>query len=217
MKSKLVKFLLGLALLLFLTEWIVRANAPYFHALSDRMLLKAKILERAPETKVLFLGTSRFLDGINHLQFSDELEELTGEEWKSLNGATGGLTGDRITHFAKLALDHPGLTHVIVEASPPAMSDSRFGIPTESSTPETQPKSERFADRFEHRLQDSVSNHIATVKYRKALRPQQFSKLFVLYTADLMDPNIWSRKRALQQLLLPTNLDIPSGVVEKTQ
>lgn len=209
MRSRLVKFLTILILLLFVLEGVVRVNGKYFHALSDRMLFKAKILERETDTKVLFLGTSRLLDGVNHQVFSKELESISGHYFKSLNGATTGLQNERLAYFSQLAAENAGLTHVVIEVSPPAMADGTMKLPELEGQPQADPvAADRFADRVENRLQKSFINHVALVKYRKALRPRTFSKLLILYTANIIDPNIWSRKRPLEAIFLPANVTV---------
>ncbi len=214
MKSPLARFLFFFVLLLVGLEVVVRANGRYFYALSDSMLLNAKILEREPETKILFLGTSRFLDAIDHHLFTKELAAHTGINLKSLNAATTGLQSERLAWFSKVAVSNPGLTHVIIEASPPAMgSDGKLDLPGHSS-PVTSPAEEvRFADRFESHLQSWAMEHIALATYRKALRPKTVIKLFVLYTANIMDPNIWSRKRPLESIFLPANESVSPAMV----
>lgn len=82
-KPRLLKFLFFFCLILVALEGFVRAQGSYFFMLSDKLLLKVAILKRAEETRVLFLGTSRFLDAIAEQDFTDELEKLTGERIKT--------------------------------------------------------------------------------------------------------------------------------------
>jgi len=218
MKSPLARFLIILVLILLGLELLVRVNGKYFYALSDSMLLNAKILEREPETKILFLGTSRFLDAIDHHLFSKELAAHTGIQLKSLNAATTGLQSERLAWFSKVAVANPGLTHVIIEASPPAMgSDGKLDLPGQVPPATNSAENGRFPDRFENRLQTWAMEHIALATYRKALRPKTVIKLFVLYTANLMDPNVWSRKRPLQAIFLPVNETVTPEMVSSLE
>jgi hypothetical protein len=214
MKSPLTRFLIILLLILITIELLVRANGKYFYALSDSMLLNAKILEREPETKILFLGTSRFLDAIDHHLFTKELAIHTGVTLKSLNAATTGLQNERLAWFSEVAVANPGLTHVIIEASPPAMgSDGKLNFPGQNSPAVDSAETARFPDRFENRLQSWVMDHIALATYRKALRPKTLIKLFVLHTANFMDPNVWSRKRPLQSIFFPVNEEVTPQMI----
>ena len=221
MKSRLIRFLIVSGILLAGLELMVRANGKYFFALSDKMLLKAEILERSPETRVLFLGTSRFLDAIDHEAFSGELKKRTGRRIKSLNAATAGLQSERLAYFAEKAVEHPGLTHIIIEASPPAMGKGGPlelpGAKAADAKESSQDKVQRFADRIEGNLQEALVDRVALVNYRKALRPKTLVKLFVLYTADYFDPNIWSRKRPLEAIFFPRTVEIDEKWIESFQ
>lgn len=212
MKSRLLVFLVSFFLILTGVELAMRRSGESFQALTDPLLLKAAILERTPETKVLFLGTSRFVDGIEQERFSAALNEITGESIRVLNGATTGSQGDRSAYFVELATRHPGLTHVIMEASPPALmrGDLGFeGVLEEETIPKSDPDARKsvFADRFETSLQDWFRNHSALARYRKSLRPKSLLKLPVLLLSDHVDPNVWSRKGVLKSLLMPSSGD----------
>ena len=195
----------------------VDVNGPYFYALSDKLLLKIAILERAPDTKVLFLGTSRFVDGIEHKKFSDELEAITGFRYKSLNGAATGSQGVRTAYFAKIAATNKNLTHVILEASSPAQQDGKLGFSENSGTaqPYEEDPNERFAIRFENRLQNWLTRNVALVNYRKALRLKTILQLPVLYMAGSIDPNIWSRKGVARNLFTSADVEITEEIVSK--
>jgi len=201
MKSRLIIFLILFALILGTFEIFVRVNGEYFFSLSDRVLLKTAILERSTDTPVLFIGTSRFLDGIDQGIFSDALKKETGQRFKCFNGATAGIQGARFAYFAEMAAKKETLTHVILEMSPPALHKSELNFPDQENTETiTEDPESRFATRFENRLQNWVSKHVGLVKYRKAMRPKTLLKLVVLYSSDFIDPAVWSRKGGLRNL-----------------
>ncbi len=209
MKSRLILFLILFTLILGVFEVFVRANGKYFFALSDRVLLRTAILERSPDTRVLFIGTSRFLDGIDQAQFSKTLEKQTGQSFKCLNGATAGIQGARFAYFAKIAAENEFLTHVILEVSPPSLHKSVLDIPTLDTVERASSKpGEKFATRMENQLQGWVGNHVGIVKYRKALRPKTLSKLVALYCSDYIDPTVWSRKGALRSIFSPVSHEV---------
>ncbi len=201
MKSRLIIFLILFALILGAFEIFVRANGKYFFSLSDRVLLKTAILERSTDTPVLFIGTSRFLDGIDQGAFSDALKKETGQRFKCFNGATAGIQGARFAYFAEKAARKKSLTHVILEMSPPALHKSKLNFPDQDNAEViTEEPGTKFATHFENKLQNWVSQHIGLVKYRKAMRPKTLLKLIVLYTSDFVDPAVWSRKGGLRNL-----------------
>ncbi len=225
MRSRLSVFLLSLFLILTGLEAAMRWNGEAFHALTDPLLLKAAILEKSPETKVLFLGTSRFVDGIEQERFARAISESSGDRIRVLNGATTGSQGDRSAYFAELATNHPGLTHVILEASPPALMGGDLGFERtsqETQEPEPAPDARKsgFADQFESALQDWFHDHLALVRYRKSLRPKSLLKLPVLLLSDVVDPNVWSRKGVLKSLFTPSSAgpepELPAGIVPET-
>lgn len=194
-------------------EVIVRVNSDSFYALSDKLLLKVELLKRNPDTRVLCLGTSRFLDAIDERLFTAQIERLTGESIKVMNGATTGFQGARFAYIAEIAAKNPNLTHVILEATPPALHDGDLKIPGQIGDREIPDGSgEKFATRVENRLQHWVTQHLALAKYRKALRPATFEKFVVLHTSKFIAPNAWSRKGSLRNL---RNLFV-SGEVEIT-
>ncbi len=226
MKSRLIKFLIVFALILGAAEVFVRINGKYFYALTDKILLKVKILERSPETEVLFIGSSRFLDAIDQGVFSKQLESKTGKKIKSMNGATTGIDADRFAYFSHIAAKNKHLTHVVLEASPPTLNHSKAVFlrelkkekvkdqPAEPG-PAASARKEVFADKFETRLQTWVTESIALVEYRKSLRADVLLKLLVLYTADSIDPNTWSRKGIVRNLFSSSDFKMPENLSEK--
>lgn len=216
MNSRLVKFLVLTALIIGAVEIFVRANSGNFFALSDKLLLKVEILERNPDTRVLCLGTSRFLDAIDERQFSSEIERLTGRNIEVMNAATTGSQGARFEYFAEIAAKSSNLTHVILEADPPALQDGELNFPDHLTSADSDDSDDqKFANRIEDRLQDWVMDHIAIAKYRKALRPATFEKLFVLASADAIAPNVWSRKGILRNFFVSPEVEITEQVVAK--
>lgn len=218
MKSRLIIFLILIALILGVFEVFVRANGKYFFALSDRVLLRTAILERSPDTRVLFIGTSRFLDGIDQTQFSETLEKRTGQYLKCLNGSTAGIQGARFAYFAEIAAKNEFLTHVILEVSPPSLYKSVLDLPNQDAVETVSPEpQEKFATRCENQLQNWVGQHVGIVKYRKAMRPKTLSKLIALYSSDFVDPAVWSRKGALRSIFSPVSYEVTEDHLSKTQ
>jgi len=214
MNSRLAKFLVVAALIIGAAESLVRANSDNFFALSDKLLLKVEILKRNPDTRVLCLGTSRFLDAIDERQFSSEIARLTGQKIRVMNAATTGSQGARFEYFAEIATQNSHLTHVILEADPPALQDGELNFPdqpislaSDNGVPPT------FATRVEHRLQSWLIDHIAIARYRKVLRPATFEKLFVLTTADSISPNAWSRKGILRNFFVSPEVEITEQLI----
>lgn len=195
-KARLIPYV-GALLGLFLTlEVFARFNAEHFFALSDKILLKVQILKQAPDTRVLFLGSSRFLDAIDARTFAATMKREADVELKTFNGATTGLNIERYSYFARVASEQEGLTHVVLEASKPALIEGELGFvdDREAAAVGDAPKD------LEGGLRQAFDQNISLVRYRKALRPKVLLKLLVLHTADAIDPDIWSRKGTLKQI-----------------
>jgi hypothetical protein len=214
MKSRFAKFLLLISLIVGALELFVRANSDDFFALSDKLLLKVEILARNPDTRVLCLGTSRFLDAIDERQFGSEIERLTGEKIKVMNAATTGSQGARFAYFAEIAAKNKTLTHVILEATPPALQDGELNFPDQIA-PDTLPGESpiSFAIQVEDRLKQWVTDHVAIAKYRKALRPSTMEKLFVLQTSNWIAPNAWSRKGIIRNFFTSPEVEVTEQAI----
>jgi hypothetical protein len=214
MKSPIVKYLLAMLLVTAALELFVRANSENFFALSDKLLLKVEILKRSPDTRVLCLGTSRFLDAIDERRFSAEIERLSRKRIKVMNAATTGSQGARFEYFAEIAAGNPHLTHVILEATPPALQDGELNFPDSITTRTSSVAGTPiFTDKVENRLQKWVVENIALAKYRKALRPATVEKFFVLQTADWIPPNSWSRKGILRNFFTTQDFEITAKMI----
>jgi hypothetical protein len=194
--GRLIPFIVSLICLFLLLELFARFNTEHFFALSDKVLLKAQILRRAPDTRILFLGSSRFLDAIDARTFTATLERETGEEFRTFNGATTGLNVERFSYFARVARGREGLTHIVLEASKPVLIEGDLGFVDERAPS----ASEDAATDAEGFLRQAIVRRVEFIKHRKALRPKVLLKLLVLYTANSIDPDIWSRKGTLKQI-----------------
>jgi hypothetical protein len=214
MKSRLSKFLLLILLIVGAFELFVRVNADIFFALSDKLLLKVEILERNPDTKILCLGTSRFLDAIDERQFSAEIERLTDQKVKVMNAATTGSQGARFEYFAEIAAKNKTLSHVILEATPPALQDGELNFPDHGATKsQLEMSNASFAAQVEKHLQTWVTDNVAIAKFRKSLRPATLKRFFVLQTSNWIAPNNWSRKGIARNLFLSSEVEITEQMV----
>ena len=204
MTRRLLLFVAFLLLALGILEFLVRNGGEYFEALSDKTSMRIKIFERSPsDLGLLFIGTSRFVDGIDGPLFSKGIEERSGKTIKTLNGATAGIDVNGIVRFAKAASQREGLRVVALEASVPSLGPPK-SLQTEegnSNVSEVDAKKSGFGPLLEEALQAGLVKRLGIVTYRKALRPASVVNLLALYSGNMMDTTIWKRKGVLRELL----------------
>lgn len=212
MKPKLIPYLAAVLGFLFCFELFARVNESYFSALADKALLKIKILERTTDAKILFVGSSQFLDAIDPNVFSAELENETGVRLKSFNGATSGLNVKGLRRASLAAVEHKGLTHVVMEASIPSLRENlNLADTIDVHGPVDDPKN------LEEGLQNFFVSQFAMLRNRKALRPKVMLKLFVLYSADYIDQDVWSRRGTLKQIFYNSTAEATAERKQKHQ
>lgn len=212
MKPKLIPYLAAVLGFLFCFELFARVNESYFSALADKALLKIKILERTTDARILFVGSSQFLDAIDPNVFTSELQKETGVHLKSFNGATSGLNVKGLQRASLAAVEHEGLTHVVMEASIPSLRENLdFEDIADVRATAENPKN------LEETLQNFFVSQFATLRNRKALRPKVMLKLFVLYTADYIDQDIWSRRGTLKQIFYNSTSEATTERKQKYQ
>jgi len=213
MNRRLFHFALLSLLILAVFELSVRQNEELFSALSDRIALRMKIFERSsPDLKILFIGTSRFVDAIDQSAFSTAYHQQSGNDAKSLNVAIAGMIGEEFQSFAELASQRDTLEVVVLEASYPSLlsSPGRTApqITTADSNDRTVPADTNFSNCIETALTTWISHNVGLVRNRKALRPNTLSNLFYLYSSNYIDPAIWSRRGTLVSLFENPDLDL---------
>lgn len=203
MTRRLLLFVAFLLLALGVLEAIVRVNGEYLDVLSDKTSMRIKVFERSPpDLGLLFIGTSRFVDGIDGPLFSKELEKRFGKSLSALNGATAGIDVTGIIRFAEAASQRDGLEVVVLEASVPSLG---YAAPTQTGefkedADAAEPNKTGFGPRLEETLQAGLAERLGIVSHRKALRPASIVNLLALYTGNVMDTTIWKRKGVLREL-----------------
>lgn len=204
MTRRLLLFVAFLLLALGILEFLVRNSGEYFEALSDKTSMRIKIFERSPsDLGLLFIGTSRFVDGIDGPLVSKGIEEQTGKSIKTLNGASAGIDVNGIIRFANAASQRVGLEAVVLEASVPGLSPPKSVQTEEVKKTESEVKEKKsgFGPRLEEALQTGLAKRLGIVTYRKALRPASVANLLTLYSGNMMDTAIWKRKGVLRELM----------------
>jgi hypothetical protein len=88
--SKPALYFIFLALALGLLETLVYFNFSLFRSLSDRTLLMSALFRHRSQTELLFVGSSRFNDGIAVKTFLHEFRQDQSPAWKGFNASVTG-------------------------------------------------------------------------------------------------------------------------------
>jgi len=112
------------------------------------------------KTEILFLGSSRFSDGVSAKVFREQLES-SELHIKAFNGGITGATMERLQYFFDEAIKKEGLKHIIVEISRPQLKKT-------ASTPEID--TEENIDEIEDELAGFFEEHSKLIRWRKSLR-----------------------------------------------
>jgi hypothetical protein len=164
---QLLRFALGLALLLGALEVLVRRNIPLFEGASHRMLAKVAMFGEQRRVDFLFFGTSRTQDGLAPRLVCRHLAELS-PEFKELAGFNAASTGSNYEDLLTVApryLQRPGLRAVIIELSPPHLSNP-------SSLPPVVEAETTAPDRLARALKQ-----VALIRYRTAFLTDNLGRL----------------------------------------
>lgn len=175
--SRLVWFLTGVVVLLVALEVFERSHSALFAATTHRGLTKVAMFERHPRVSVLFLGTSRTQDGVSPDLATRTLQEIA-PELGVLPGFNAAFTGASLGALLSLAPrfeDRRDVRLVVIELSEPQIFNE--------AAPWDEPQ--RAAVTLEDRLGDAVQ-HVAIVRYRKALIGQNLGRLPSLLAATSM-------------------------------
>jgi hypothetical protein len=199
-----MKRLLGFSLALFACaaciELFARRLEPKVAAVSNRVEFKAALFDGQPETQLLFIGTSRFNDGISPKIVSEVLNGR-GRAWRGFNASTPSSSLEALTHVVKRSRQHPGLMLTVIEVSDRQIArDVGFTISDEGERPEAG---------IEGTLQHAVATHSAVMRHRRAFVLENVPRWAGLLFAPVFDGSEWFRTNSLFEALRPKT-EIPT-------
>jgi hypothetical protein len=175
--ARLAWFIGGLLVLLVALELFERSHSVLFAAATHRGLTKVAMFDRHPTVNMLFLGSSRTQDGVSPDLVTRRLHDIA-PELGPVTGFNAAFTGSSLGALVSLVPRFDGradLRLVVIELSDPQIFNE--------AAPWDEPK--RAVVTVEDRLADAMQ-HIAIVRYRKALIGANLGRLPALLAASSM-------------------------------
>lgn len=199
MKS-LFKYILSLVLFFAGLELFVRANHQYFYALSDKLLLKIEMLENRQDDDVVFMGSSRTQDGFDAPAFEKILFQRSQIKIKAFNAATTGQNINRYLYNLEKLLQMKDIKHLVLETSVIGLKPGELGISVQGET-QSELEEKVVPQSLEEQLQSFMVKNSYLVKVRKSFKPKIILRLFIIWTSDKFNHDIWFRAGTLKQLV----------------
>lgn len=189
-KDKPIRYFVGLGIVFVLFELVLMSSPTVFSNLTERINLKSAMFQYRDTTQILFLGSSRFKDGISPKLVSRVLQEKCSQEIKAFNGALTGTNIQKLEIFFKRSVTKPGLDLVVIEVSYPHFAfDENF-------TMEIKP-----AEGFEEELQNGLMENIKLAAWRKSFRIENFIKAPAILFADYLEGSELYRAHLVKDFL----------------
>jgi hypothetical protein len=191
--NRALHYFLALAAVLLLLEVVVRRHQAVFESLTDRLKLKGAMFNHRRPTEILFLGSSRFADGISVKQALMAFNRAHGTHWRGFNAAITSANLARMEYLWGATVGKKGLALLVVELSPPTLGAGPldFDAPEVDSSPKD----------LESRLHLWFAEHSALVRERKAFKIQMLVNLLAIFAADFVEGPEWARRGFLIDLL----------------
>lgn len=198
-------FFISLIGLIVLLELIAR-NTAYISSLTNRVRLQSTMYTEREPTEVLFIGTSRFKDGLSAKQIQYELNNKYELDWKFFNGGTAGSCVDAILFQTKEALQKEHLKLLVIEVSDPSFIEKPYFF------------HDTIHDKtVENTLFNFLYKHLSIVRNRKAFRLQSLKNIFPILLTDHFYGSEWFQPDGLNQILKQDSFPITSSSDEYWQ
>jgi hypothetical protein len=204
--SKPARYFSYLLVTLIIFEAFLIFSSAIFSNLTDRIRLKSTMFNFRNPTEILFIGSSRFKDGISPKIVSEVFNKNRTVKWSAFNGATTGTNLNRLEYFFNKTVVKPGLTNIIIEISLPQLMEGELGF---NATAE--PKD------FEEKLQLTLSSNLRMSKYRKSFRLEHLMYAPVILGASHLEGSELFRKNIIQDLLSDDKFDLSDERLNKWQ
>src|SRR4051794_15400068 len=114
-RRKLVLYALCLVGFFLGAEALVRLETPLFEAASHRVRFKLGMLDRQGPLGLVYVGTSRFNDGLSPQLIASRLAGPGSlEPWRGFNASTPSSSLQTMGYVVHHSLGHPGLRAVVL-------------------------------------------------------------------------------------------------------
>lgn len=201
LKNKSTKYFLCLILTFLLIEIGLNAGAIIFSNLTDKVKLKSAMFNFRDDTEVLFLGSSRFKDGISPKIVMSTLNNSQKTKWTGFNGATTGTNIKRFEYFFNRIIEKKGLKLIVVEISIPQLTPGELRF--DSQDPPTD---------IEGQLQHVFSNHLKIIDWRKSFRLENLKNAPAILAANYMEGSELYRSNVLKDFLSDDHFNFSSDL-----
>ena len=167
-----------LGLVFVILEVGVRMSSLVFENITDRVKLKSAMVLSRDQTDVVFIGSSRFKDGVAPSIVSSGIEGNP----KVFNGATTGTNLKRMKYFFDRIIEKEGVKVVIIEMSMPNIQEGALGF-------------DEVVDTFS--VESFLYNQVAVskiVEWRKSFRLQNLKNSVAILGANKFEGSEWFRR-----------------------
>ena len=192
--SKPAKYFICLLIVFLLFEILFNCFSNIFSNTTDRIRLKSAMFEFRDKTEVLFLGSSRFKDGVSPKLFSKHLDSIDSKPLRAFNGAITGANIERLEFFFNKAANKIGTKHIVIEVSRPQLQRKEEDI--KATDIEEKDIDYQMATFFEEKSK--------LIQWRKSLRFDNLKNIPAILFADHMEGSELYKKGALGDLTKST-------------
>lgn len=189
-KLKPAKYFICLVIVFLLFELLFNCFSNIFSNTTDRIRLKSAMFDFRDKTEVLFLGSSRFKDGISPKLFSKHLDSIKGIKLRAFNGAITGANIERLEFFFNKATNKKGTEHIFIEISRPQLQRKEEDI--KANEIEEKDIDYQMASFFEEKSK--------LIQWRKSLRFDNLKNIPAILFANHMEGSELYKKGALRDL-----------------
>lgn len=195
-----------LAITLIVFEVFLIPSSFIFSNLTDRIRLKSAMFKFRSPTEILFIGSSRFKDGISPKIVSEVFNKTETVRWSAFNGATTGTNMKRLEYFFNNTVVKSGLLIVIIEISLPQLREGTLGFNSKA-----EPRD------FENKLQQTLSSNLKISEYRKSFRLEHLMYVPAIVGASHFEGSELFRKNIIPDLLSEDKFDLSEERLNKWQ
>ncbi len=191
----LIKYTLSIVLVLICTEVFVSQNHTYFKALSDKLLLKLEMLKKRGDDELVFIGSSKTLDAVDSELFNTTFNEKSSRKIKTFNMATTGQNKKRFFHTIKKVLNSQ-VKVLVIEVSYVNFIKGKLGFNELKEKLIKDSESQSFEEKF----QSFLGSNLKMVELRKAFKPKALLRLFMIFTSNIFNHDMWFRSNTIKQI-----------------
>lgn len=184
--TKPAKYFLGILIVFLVFELLFNCFSNIFSNTTDRIRLKSAMFDYRDKTEILFLGSSRFKDGISPNLFCVHLDSISKIEMRGFNGAITGANIERLEFFFNKAVEKTGVEHIVIEISRPQLKRKKEDI--KSTEEETED--------LDSKISTVLENNSKLILWRKSLRFDNLKNIPAILFANHMEGSELYKKDA---------------------